>query len=1030
METRALATRAAFTRCAGAMLIALAASAFFIPFCGAEEAPAPAAVQPAELKPGLVLTLSDAKQNTTLLVPTPHAALLENESLHPSIQPAFRAMWDGFLKIESAGNYQFSGAEKLFVGGAAASGKKFALKPGLYVFHLEWERPAGRARLQITWASDDFAAEPLPSRVLVHNEKSPDLEAFSAIERGRALAEELNCAACHNELSTGAAHENGLLTRKAQDLSAIGSRTNERWIAKWLEDPQNFQNYAAMPALSLSESDRRDIATYLGQMKLPASVKRTTLGGKPVKLGSIEALYESIGCRACHTPERRSIRGMGSKYSEESLLWYLLDPKAAHPGGRMPAMFYIPQSDDAEVARLLLGDAEGKLDTINPLRRKQEEARAIAKYLLLSHVPEFETPIQRGDAAHGEALLASSGCLNCHSHQPSLESRTKAFGKKPATVALQQSPWRVIGPFENGGKCETPFAPEQKIDLDAAYAGADGKSVRWEDGAAFADDAVHNLARHRLNSTIYFYRTIEASEPLSGLLYVGSDDTVTVWVNGVKKFEFMQGRGMPEKKDEVPVVLSKGKNTLLIKVGNQVGDYQFYYKPGEFTPALRSTLAVPALKSAEPKGCLAEGPAGKAPRFTFKNCERADVLAFCASRLKSPDVSPAPAYTTQRQIQQMGCVHCHEWHGTRPVSEVTDPPPMLTGAGEKLRPEWLAEVIGKRKRVRPWMNLRMPHFGDECFPSLARGLQSMDGADFEIPAHVQAAREDMVAGTALISKTDTGLGCIVCHDFRGQKSLGVRGPDMTSMFERLRPEWFRHWMLQPNRLQPGTKMPQFFTDLPSPETDKRLKLIWNTLALGQGMLQPAGLPEQQRNVIVIRDKPQVLRASMPDSSPRSIAVGLPGLIHYCFDAEHCAVRYAWFGEFLDVTGVRSGMGTGPAVPLGQRFFTAPENMPLSIGVAQAQPVRFRGYRLIDGLPEFQFDVDGKAVTQKIERLNEGRGLRYTFTVASGGKPVFFSAGPEKDSAIEYKASAGTWNGATLQIPAADKIEFTLEVRAK
>jgi hypothetical protein len=55
-----------------------------------------------------------------------------------------------------------------------------------------------------------------------------------------------------------------------------------------------------------------------------------------------------------------------------------------------------------------------------------------------------------------------------------------------------------------------------------------------------------------------------------------------------------------------------------------------------------------------------------------------------------------------------------------------------------------------------------------------------------------------------------GLTCIACHQFAGNKSLGVPALDLASTGGRLKWDWFRRYLLNPPGLRPGTRMPSFW----------------------------------------------------------------------------------------------------------------------------------------------------------------------------------------------------------------------------
>ena len=129
----------------------------------------------------------------------------------------------------------------------------------------------------------------------------------------------------------------------------------------------------------------------------------------------------------------------------------------------------------------------------------------------------------------------------------------------------------------------------------------------------------------------------------------------------------------------------------------------------------------------------------------------------------------------------------------------------------------------------------------------------------------------------LFGKGDGGLGCINCHDFAGHRSAGdLRGPDMTGMHARVRTDWLLRWLREPARLQPGTAMPAFFSDMAAELAHAKMDALVRALAAGAALPLPEGLldgPADYR--LAVRDEPVVLRTFLADSSTRSIAVGLP-----------------------------------------------------------------------------------------------------------------------------------------------------------
>ena len=367
--------------------------------------------------------------------------------------------------------------------------------------------------------------------------------------------------------------------------------------------------------------------------------------------------------------------------------------------------------------------------------------------------------------------------------------------------------------------------------------------------------------------------------------------------------------------------------------------------------------------------------------------------ASVTEQLAAAARSPAPVQEFHRQTRKLNCAECHELYGpaTRAL-EGAEAPPSLTDAGNKLRASWLTQVLVENKRIRPWMKLAPAHLGETARPLVKlfaqqAGAELGEGAAAPAPTPAQAAE-----GLKLLGKGDGGLACINCHDFAGHRSAGdLRGPDMTEMHARIRTDWLLRWLREPSRLQPGTAMPAFFSDLPAAQAHAKMAALVHALAAGKSLPLPEGLlagPQDFR--LLVRDEPVVFRTFIADSSTRSIAVGLPGGVNYVFDAEQCRVRYAWSGEFLDVAPVWTGRGGGPAKVLGKRFFTAPAGHPLRIGNPDAEPqLKFLGYRLVDKFPEFSFEVNGVLVRQRVKRATAEDSLDWEFRLGETREPVWF-----------------------------------------
>ncbi len=131
----------------------------------------------------------------------------------------------------------------------------------------------------------------------------------------------------------------------------------------------------------------------------------------------------------------------------------------------------------------------------------------------------------------------------------------------------------------------------------------------------------------------------------------------------------------------------------------------------------------------------------------------------------------------------------------------------------------------------------------------------------------------------------------------------------------------------------------------------------------------------------------VVRVRLPSASARSMAVGLPGGISFCFDAETCSVRYAWNGGFVDVSPERGngkGRGGGVCKVVGENWKVGDTGTPLlRFGEGDPAP-RFAGYRIDGDAVEMHYQIGARSVRQRVEATPAGDGLEYTFSVAGGG----------------------------------------------
>lgn len=147
-----------------------------------------------------------------------------------------------------------------------------------------------------------------------------------------------------------------------------------------------------------------------------------------------------------------------------------------------------------------------------------------------------------------------------------------------------EGPWYYIGPFDNDGNrgFDAIYPPEREIDLKKGYVGKDGLKAEWKEFKDFRVGQVVNLKKYSISEqcVIYLFHEIDAKEPVKLPLALGSDDTITVWLNGKRLLAENAYRPAAPDQNHTVLDLKPGKNKLLLKICNGGGDWQVYVAPG------------------------------------------------------------------------------------------------------------------------------------------------------------------------------------------------------------------------------------------------------------------------------------------------------------------------------------------------------------------------------------------------------------------------------------------------------------------
>ena len=234
---------------------------------------------------------------------------------------------------------------------------------------------------------------------------------------------------------------------------------------------------------------------------------------------------------------------------------------------------------------LLLGTPDGpKLFTNTPKGFKDDTA-------LLPKEPYYNVTAAAWIDYDGDGkpdVLLANGFNGLHLYKNPGQAAAAAL------KAPKFGPWSFICGFDGGFDKVNP--PEQGVDLKAKYKGKGGADIGWTEGK-FTDAAVNSFLPIlpeplKYEVTAYVYREIDAETPAEIPASFGSDDTLTVWMNGEKIISENVSRGAAPDQSLAKLKVKPGKNKLLLKICNGGGEFGFYFAAKDAESASSGTAFV------------------------------------------------------------------------------------------------------------------------------------------------------------------------------------------------------------------------------------------------------------------------------------------------------------------------------------------------------------------------------------------------------------------------------------------------------
>jgi hypothetical protein len=490
------------------------------------------------------------------------------------------------------------------------------------------------------------------------------------------------------------------------------------------------------------------------------------------------SIFESVGCLACHSDveEDGKIHGpnlarIGEVMKYEWLVSWLLDPRAHSPKTSMPDLRL-----DNESAKLLAA----YLTTLTSEGYKEETE----EYKWLDN-PEV--------AKEGEELIIKYGCSGCHNIK-GMEEQGK-IGAELTEIGSKNIQFFDFGSEEKVGR----FGSLEKEILSL---------VGLEDAEKNVGKARHTWIKAKLGKP----RQFDEKNSIMPDFRLNEEEieALSVLLTGLKKEKLE--KSYVYKSSEKEKCIAEG-NRVLEKY-NCMGCHQFTID----TLYLKNGNRLEGMVKLEEEDSLFFQ--------LWRDNEKLERKAGDTVQIVKKHINSRESAEGGEDIASLIIDYHVEVDGMMPEEAKVFTPPVLYGEGSKVQCAWLFSFLEEPVPLRPWLDIRMPTFSlsEEEATSISKYLAVVD--EEEYPFEFVREKSDyyikqkdlhnpgyLAKARRLFESKD--VNCASCH-VRGDKTPEGEpadwAPDLLLAEERLKPDWIKSWLLDPQIIQPGTKMPKFFRE--------------------------------------------------------------------------------------------------------------------------------------------------------------------------------------------------------------------------
>jgi mono/diheme cytochrome c family protein len=655
----------------------------------------------------------------------------------------------------------------------------------------------------------------------------PDMELYL---QGPHPIDRVGCTSCHQG--------RGRATSFLKAAHTASSPEQEKaWGRFSGEKAYHGLHYWDYPMMAKGHTEAQCVRCHQGAVEVP----------KAPSLNTGRWLVEKYGCYGCHKIKGwEDLRKVGpdltkvlSKTNEEWIFRWIKEPKAFRPT-RMPQIWDVRSPDHESTAMKARNDVE---------------ANSVVAYLTEKSSREAYPAPPAGDLAAGRKTLETVGCLGCHrigqdsrgvpeiaaasfrTHGPNLDG----------TGSKVSAGWLYAWVKDPKGYWHETRMPNLRLsDKEAADITAYLMSLKEDAFMARARPAIDpalrdNLVREHLFAASVPTKEVEAKlaamDDHQRTLFVGEK---TIGRYGCFGCHTIAGF---EKTSPIGVELTEEGSKLVERLdfGFEEGKIP-HTLPGWVHRKLMEPRVFDAGKEKKPEELL------RMPKFWFAEKEADAVVTAVMSFGKDPaplaaqkQLSADERYVERgaRLVRNYNCRGCHvlgetggairevvkdrlERSGGDTLQTVALSPPLLynaeskMGEGSRVQTDWLHGFLSDPSRqIRPWLELRMPtfQFTEDEINTVTRYFAALDRVPYPYDPKPTPDPTLLAAGHDLFTRWQ----CVKCHVVAGKlpdQEPAAMAPDLANVPSRLRADWLPFWLADPQRLQPGTRMPAAFPKNP------------------------------------------------------------------------------------------------------------------------------------------------------------------------------------------------------------------------